>query len=90
MFAFMNIKQNIFFYQIYVKTIFEKVIMYCYKDMQMLMYNSFQKMCYSCDTSGKICSNIGRKYEFTFLCRLVKLYVVTSIFVSSYFFIFSW
>lgn len=58
--------------------------------MQMLMYNSFQKMCYSYDTSGMICFSLGKKSAFTFLCLLVKLYMVTSIFVSSYFFLFSW
>lgn len=83
-----TLSKILFLYQIYAKSFFKKVSMYCYKDMQMLMYNSFWKKCYSCDTSGKICSSHGKKCEFTFVCLLVKFYVVTSIFVSSYFFFF--
>lgn len=65
MFTFMNIKKNILFYQIYAKTIFKKVSMHCYKDMQMLRHDSFQ-MCYSCDTSGKICSSRGKNVSLNF------------------------
>lgn len=82
--------KKIIFHQIYSKTIFEKVCVHCSKDMQMLMHHSFWKMCYSCDTSGKIYSSLGKKSDFTFLCLLVKFYVVTSIFLSSYFSLFSW